>query len=84
MTRSFLLTMYAPENIGFPRLADYFVFPTPDQAQSCPAARLTRTLLQTHRRNESSGLWSRDGLFGSYLLSGSEPQPSTRTVPPPI
>ena len=29
MTRSFLLTMYAPENIGFPRLADYFVFPTP-------------------------------------------------------
>jgi hypothetical protein len=27
MTRSFLLTMYAPENIGFPRLADYFVFP---------------------------------------------------------
>ena len=35
MARSFLLTVYAWENIGFPHLADYFVFLAVDQVLTC-------------------------------------------------
>src|SRR5215470_3695958 len=65
MTRSFLLTVYARENIGFPHHAEYF---SPFRLQTklyLPAARLTQQLFQGHRRTESSELWATDRRFGT-------------------